>query len=115
MIFGNFDSVRIGQVIVNLISNSLKFGARKPIEIKVSTVDGKVGILVRDHGVGIQKEDQARIFGRFERATSVTNHGGLGLGLYISRQIIEAHHGKIEVESEPNQGATFKVQLPLQL
>ncbi|WP_284665393.1 ATP-binding protein [Myxococcus sp. SDU36] len=67
---------------------------------------------MRDFGVGIPRKDQTRIFERFERAVSSRNYGGLGLGLWISRQVVEAHGGVIRVESEPGNGATFTVELP---
>ena len=68
---------------------------------------------MRDHGIGIDAEDQRRIFERFERAVSARHYGGLGLGLYIARQIVEAHGGTIDVASQPEQGAEFRVRLPL--
>ncbi|MFL5812134.1 MAG: sensor histidine kinase, partial [Bdellovibrionia bacterium] len=84
----------------------------KLIEISVSRESDRAVLRVRDHGMGIAKKDQQRIFERFERAVSVQNYGGLGLGLYISRQIVELHGGSIRVESELGQGATFIVELP---
>jgi signal transduction histidine kinase len=69
-------------------------------------------VTVRDHGIGISGEDQARIFNRFERAASIKSFGGLGLGLYITRRIVDAHGGAIQVESEPGEGTTFTVELP---
>jgi signal transduction histidine kinase len=68
---------------------------------------------VRDQGIGIAPEDLPFIFGRFERKVSLRNYGGLGLGLYIARQIVEAHDGTIAVESVKGEGATFTVTLPL--
>jgi signal transduction histidine kinase len=68
--------------------------------------------MVRDYGIGIDPDDQARIFERFERAVSSRHFGGFGLGLWLSRQIIEAHHGSIQVQSEPGKGSTFEVKLP---
>jgi len=69
---------------------------------------------VRDRGIGIAPQDLGRIFGRFERAASVSHYGGLGLGLYVTRQIVEAHGGTIAVESELGKGSLFTVKLPLQ-
>ncbi len=106
------DPFRIEQVIVNLLTNAMKFAAAKPIHISISEVDGRAILKVRDHGIGISVEDQSRIFQRFERAASAAHFGGLGLGLYISKQILEAHGGTIEVESTPGEGSTFIVNLP---
>ena len=69
-------------------------------------------ISVRDHGIGLAREDQSRIFERFTRAVSPRHYGGLGLGLYISAQILRAHGGSLRVESEPGAGACFIVDLP---
>ena len=96
---GTWDPVRMEQVIVNLLGNAIKYGAGKPIEVTL-TSDGELAKLeVRDHGIGIGKEDQARIFERFERAVSIRQYGGFGLGLYITRQIARAHGGQIRVEA----------------
>ncbi len=110
---GKWDRFRIEQVIVNLLTNALKYGGGKPIEISVQEHPEGVAILVRDHGIGIAKADQDRIFGRFERAVSSAHFGGLGLGLFIVSVILRAHGGRIEVESEPGQGSLFRVVLPL--
>ena len=112
-IMASWDAARIEQVLVNLVSNAMKFGAGKPIEIS-TYIKGSFSILqVKDHGLGISKEDQARLFNCFERAVSITSYGGLGLGLYISKQIATAHGGRIYVESELGLGASFIVELPL--
>jgi signal transduction histidine kinase len=111
-VVGCWDRARIEQVLRNLLSNALKFGAGKPIEVGVEATPDAVEVLVRDHGVGLDREDQARIFGRFERAVSARHFGGLGLGLYISAQILRAHDGSLRVESEPGKGALFVVHLP---
>ncbi|HUP58094.1 MAG TPA: sensor histidine kinase, partial [Bdellovibrionota bacterium] len=95
------------------ISNSVKYAAGAPIQISLSSTDGEARISVRDRGMGIAPADQGRIFERFERAVPLKNYGGLGLGLYIARQIVELHHGSISVQSELGQGATFLVRLPL--
>ena len=108
---GCWDPLRLEQVVVNLLSNALKYGAGKPIEIAVHLDDDQASLIVRDHGIGIDSADQARIFERFERAVSL-NYGGLGLGLHITREIVHAHGGTISVESEPGKGAAFIVVLP---
>jgi PAS domain S-box-containing protein len=107
-----WDRVRIEQVLTNLMSNAMKFGAGNPIEVQAAATDTQVEIAVRDHGIGISREDQQRIFGRFERAVPTRHFGGLGLGLYISAQIVRSHQGSFQVESEPGQGACFTVRLP---
>ena len=107
-----WDRLRVEQVLTNLMSNAMKFGAGSPIEVRVEATDDHVEIAVRDFGIGISDEDQARIFGRFERAVSTRNFGGLGLGLYISAQIVRAHQGSLRVESQPGKGACFIVRLP---
>jgi PAS domain S-box-containing protein len=109
---GYWDRMRIEQVLTNLLSNAMKFGKGRPIEVNVEPTGAEVRISVRDHGIGISKEDRTRIFGRFERAVSTRHFGGLGLGLYISVQILRAHHGSLHVESEPGQGSCFIVELP---
>jgi PAS domain S-box-containing protein len=110
---GNWDRVRVGQVVTNLISNAIKFGARRPVEISVEAHGPAARLTVTDHGVGIDPQYQRRIFGRFERAVSPRNFGGLGLGLWVAKEIVDAHAGTISVESAPGQGATFVVMLPL--
>ena len=106
------DRYRIEQVLINLISNAIKYGANSLIEVSVYKEAGKAIFQVKDNGMGIAKEMQSKIFERFERAISSTNISGLGLGLYITKQIIDAHQGSIEVESDLNKGSTFKVSLP---
>jgi signal transduction histidine kinase len=95
------------------MNNAIKFGEKQPIEIELSSDRGRAKLLVRDHGIGIARDDQTRIFNRFERAVSITSFGGLGLGLFVVRQIVLAHGGTIRVESEPGKGATFVIELPL--
>ena len=106
-----WDRMRIEQVLTNLLSNAMKFGAGSPIEVRAEATEDDVEITVRDFGIGISKEDQERIFGRFERAVPTRNFGGLGLGLYISAQIVRSHQGSVRVESEPGTGASFIVRL----
>jgi signal transduction histidine kinase len=111
-ILGRWDPLRIEQVLLNLLSNACRYGAGKPIEVTARATDYGAEIRVRDHGPGIAPNDQKRIFDRFERASSIHSYGGLGLGLYITRQIVEAHGGSIRVESILGQGSTFFVELP---
>jgi signal transduction histidine kinase len=112
-VVGRWDRVRIEQVLINLLTNATKYGAGKPIELTVTTGAGLATIVVRDFGIGIAPEDRQRIFERFERAVSRRGFGGLGLGLYVARQIVQAHGGAIRVESEIGKGSAFIVELPL--
>jgi PAS domain S-box-containing protein len=111
-LLGLWDNTRLEQVVVNLLSNAIKYGSGKPIEVRLHTQDGDVVLTVEDHGIGVAHEDLERIFTRFERAVPVRHYGGLGLGLYISRSIVEAHGGSLRVESKPNQGSRFIAELP---
>ena len=92
----------------------IEYASGQPIEISVDRRDGEVHLEVRDHGPGIDDADFSRIFERFERATSARHHGGLGLGLYVARQIVEAHGGGIAVHDPPDGGACFAVRLPVE-
>ncbi len=109
---GDWDRVRLEQVVTNLLSNAAKYGASRPIEITVKEDEAGARLSVRDQGIGIPAEHQARIFERFERAVSDRHYGGLGLGLWIVRQIVEGLGGSIRVESEAGKGSTFTVLLP---
>jgi light-regulated signal transduction histidine kinase (bacteriophytochrome) len=102
-----------GVLLGTLLTNAMKFGAHKPIEIRLSQDGTLARLSVQDHGIGISKESQSKIFRRFERAVSMNEYGGLGLGLFIVGQIMHAHGGAIQVQSEPGQGARFTVELPL--
>ncbi|WP_437726402.1 AAA family ATPase [Sorangium sp. So ce861] len=112
-VVGHWDPSRLEQVVINLLSNAMKYGAGRPIFVGVRRQADRALLVVRDHGIGIAEADQGRIFERFERAVSVQNFGGLGLGLYIVRSIVMSHGGSIRVESKPGAGATFVVELPL--
>ena len=98
--------------MTNLLSNALKYGAGRPIDVSLAELDEQVKIRVRDEGIGIAPEDRERVLGRFERAVSSSHYGGLGLGLYIANEIVRAHGGSIDIESEPGRGATFTISLP---
>jgi signal transduction histidine kinase len=113
-VVGRWDPLRMGQVVVNLLANAAKYGAGKPVEIRYGAQDGRAFLHVHDHGIGVAEADQHHIFERFERAVSSQNYGGLGLGLYIVKRIVEAHGGTIRVESSPGSGARFLVDLPRQ-
>lgn len=110
---GRWDRLRVDQVVNNLVGNAVKYGQGKPVEVDLHGVDGQAVLRVVDHGIGIDAEHQQRIFQRFERAVAARDFGGLGLGLWISRQIVEASGGTIEVESTPGRGSTFTVRLPV--
>lgn len=112
-ILGECDQVRVQQVVANLLNNAMKFGNGKPVYLTVTGDKDLIHIKVVDKGIGISKTDIERIFMPFERAVSDKHFGGLGLGLYITKQIIERHNGKITVESKPGEGTTFLATLPL--
>jgi signal transduction histidine kinase len=109
---GEWDPYRIEQVFGNLLSNAIRYAAGKPIHIKTVRERKLCRLIVRDEGMGISAEDQKKIFNRFERAEAAANITGLGLGLYICREIVEAHGGNISVQSELGKGSTFTVTLP---
>jgi len=109
---GRWDRHQMEQVITNLLSNAVKYGAGQPVDLEVGLRGDVATLTVRDRGIGIPPEAQARIFGRFERASSERHYGGLGLGLYITREIVNAHGGRIAVRSEPGHGSAFEVELP---
>ncbi len=110
-----WDIFRIEQVIVNLLTNAIKYGAEKPINISIKRNGNQVTVSIKDYGIGISQKDQERIFNRFERAVTSNYFNGLGLGLFISNQIIQAHQGHIEVISSIGEGATFSFHLPIQI
>jgi len=112
-VVGEWDPRRLEQVFVNLISNAIKYGEGRPIGVALENKGKVARFSIQDHGRGISIADQERIFQRFERATGQWGPTGLGLGLYIVRQIIEAHGGKIWVESELGQGAQFIFEIPV--
>ena len=110
-VVGHWDPDRIEQILTNLLSNAIKFGAGKPIEVFWGEEGGLARLVVEDHGIGIDPARQERIFECFERAAS-ENYGGLGLGLYLSRRIAEAHGGTLWVQSQPGVGSSFTLELP---
>jgi signal transduction histidine kinase len=109
---GRWDRLRSAQVVENLLSNAVKYGGGRPIALDVQGSPDEVVLTVRDQGSGIDPAALPRIFDRFERASPERRRGGLGLGLYVAREIVQAHGGRIQCESQPGQGATFVVSLP---
>lgn len=109
---GRWDRTRLEQVLTNLLVNAAKFGEGRPIAVTVQAEAGLARLAVADQGIGIPPEHQERVFGRFERAASPEHYGGLGLGLWIAREIVEAHGGRILLRSAPGLGSTFTVELP---
>lgn len=114
-IVGAWDRMRLEQVTTNLLTNAIKYGEGKPIEVSTALENGSAVLRIRDHGIGIAAEDQGRIFQLYERAVSPSHFGGLGLGLYIVRQIVEAHGGEVGLESQLGEGSTFWVKIPLKV
>jgi signal transduction histidine kinase len=114
-LIGRWDRSRLDQVVTNLVANAIKFGQKQPISISVEAdPDGTCArLVVTDHGVGIDPEVQQRIFEPFKRAVVGRRYDGLGLGLYIVRNIVGQLGGSVCVDSAPGQGATFTVELPL--
>jgi len=111
---GAWDRTRIEQVVTNLLSNAIKYGLGKPIALSAQVAGGRLRLCVHDAGLGIPRADHSRIFQAFERLPTAERVGGLGLGLYIGRQIAVAHGGALTVESDPAGGTIFTLELPLE-
>jgi two-component system, OmpR family, sensor kinase len=112
-VVGVWDRLAVEQVVENLLSNALKFGAGSPVTLTLRADDQAAQLVIRDRGIGISEADRSRIFERFERAVTQSEHGGFGVGLWLANQLIVAMGGTISIESIPGQGATFLVRLPL--
>lgn len=112
---GTWDRMRLDQAVTNLVSNACKYGGGGRVAIALREREGFAELSVRDQGIGIQPRDQARIFERFERAVAEHHYGGFGMGLWIAREIVEAHGGHIVVESAPGRGSTFTIELPTEV
>jgi signal transduction histidine kinase len=106
------DRLRIEQVITNILNNALRYGKGRPVKVDLRQHGDNMTISVTDQGMGIPASFKDKIFSRFQRAVPASEVSGLGLGLYISKQIIEAHQGKIHVDSELDKGSCFTVQIP---
>jgi signal transduction histidine kinase len=107
------DEFRIEQVLANLLTNALRYGGGKPVSVRVRVDGDRVRAEVRDQGLGISEADQQRVFEQFERVSGNSVAQGLGLGLFISEQIVQAHEGRIELSSHLGEGSCFSVVLPL--
>jgi signal transduction histidine kinase len=110
---GLWDRLALEQVAENLLSNALKFGAGKPVDVALRADGRAARLAIRDRGIGISEEDRARVFKRFERAVTRREHGGFGVGLWLANQLVAAMGGAVAVESAPGEGTTFTVVLPL--
>lgn len=110
---GCWDRRRLEEITTKLVGNAIKFGAARPIEIRLDAADDHARLRVRDHGIGIAPADHARIFERFERAVPTRHYGGFGLGLWLVRHLVEALGGNVAVDSEPGEGSLFTIELPL--
>ncbi|MFP5384705.1 MAG: PAS domain S-box protein [Bacteriovoracia bacterium] len=112
-IVGYWDQSRLEQLFTNLLSNAIKFGEGRPIKMELKLQDEQVHFSIADEGQGIPFHLQSKVFERFERAVDSKKISGLGLGLYVSKQIVSAHKGEISLESQPGHGSVFKISLPL--
>ena len=112
-IIGRWDRLRLEQVVSNVLSNAIKYGEGRPILISLDRGDRAARLAVQDQGIGIAPEQQQRLFARFERGVSRRQYGGFGLGLWITRQLVDAMGGEITVASRTGQGATFSIVLPI--
>jgi two-component system, OmpR family, sensor kinase len=110
---GEWDRLALGQIIDNILSNAVKFGAGKPIEVSLAGDAETATFRVTDHGIGISRADQMRIFEPFERTRGAPPHSGFGIGLWLVRELVDAMGGHIDIASLPNAGSTFTIALPL--
>jgi signal transduction histidine kinase len=109
---GMWDGPRLDQVVTNLVSNALKYGAGQPVDVSVRAEPGRAVVQVHDRGPGIPEEEREKIFAPFARAVATRHHAGIGLGLWITRQIVQASGGTVRVDGRTGEGSTFTVELP---
>ncbi len=113
-VVGRWDRARLQVITKHLVLNALKYGAGRPVEVRLDRAGSSAELSVVDHGIGIAPEDQQRVFEPFERAVSARHFGGLGLGLFLVRRSAKALGGEVEMKSSPGSGSTFRVRLPLE-
>jgi signal transduction histidine kinase len=109
---GRWDPRRLEQILGNLVANAVRYGAGQPIEVRLAAGEQQVTIAVRDHGIGIAPADHRRIFERFEQVSTDKSTGGLGLGLWITQQLVEVMGGRVLLTSALGEGSTFTIELP---
>jgi signal transduction histidine kinase len=112
-VMGRWDRLRVDQAVTNLLTNAIKYGGRGVVEVEVGSEGDMATLSIRDYGMGIPVEAQARIFERFERAAPLRHFGGFGLGLWIVRLLVEAHGGRVHLWSRPGEGSVFSLELPV--
>lgn len=112
-VIGQWDASCIDQIVTNLLTNALRYGGRSPVRISVRRQGETARLMVKDEGIGIAPDQKARVFAQFGRVAASTHKGGLGLGLWIVKKIVEAHGGSIDVVSDLGAGATFTVEMPV--
>ncbi len=112
-VIGRWDRSYLRIVVANLMGNAIKYGAGKPIEIVLASDAARAQFTVLDRGKGVSREDQARIFNKFEYAVPARHHGGFGLGLWVVRGIVEVHGGAVSVANREGGGSSFTIELPL--
>jgi signal transduction histidine kinase len=110
---GCWDRLALEQITENLLSNAIKFGAGKPVTVILRADAHTARLSVQDQGIGISEKDRERVFQRFERAVTRREHGGFGIGLWVSNQLVTAMGGSIAIESTPGKGTRFTVTLPI--
>ncbi len=113
-IIGRWDKLRMEQAIDNLLSNAIKYGNKKQIDVTVKKQGNEAILSISDHGIGISPEDSEKIFELFKRGDGAQSYKGLGIGLYITQQIVSMHGGRIELKSKMGSGTTFSLHLPIQ-
>lgn len=107
------DEFRLEQVLLNLLTNALRYGLGRPVSVVLEASSGQACATVKDEGPGIAEDEQQRIFQQFERGTNQRSASGLGLGLFISREIVQGHGGRLDLRSVVGEGSSFTVALPL--
>jgi signal transduction histidine kinase len=113
VIIGTWDRIRVDQALTNLMSNAIKYGKNKAVTVSAYTSDNDALVRIQDQGIGISPENLERIFERFERVLPRSGKEGLGLGLWITKRVVEAHGGNINAESRLDEGSIFTMSLPL--